>query len=238
MAPFFVSILLMMLSAFHYDQVDGLSCEKPPAKHPCEKPVCCNKKKNFPRGRYYINLIYDACGQCLGTCPQQLGDPCGREPGDLECDKSWLRCKQDKKNSRCVRKYYLPKGLKALTQKLIRPEVKTAAPYSASLGDQLASNKFAMTRNTSTKVPACEHIKGEKTCQCDYQQEDKRMNSTLPGKYKWCYVGQINDTKNPKDNCFADVKWSTTAGRYWSYKAYNHTYDGMYNKCISMRIVL
>ena len=233
------TIIELFFSFSHFDNVCSNKCPSSSAQYPCEKPVCCNKKKHFPRNTHYIDLVYNACSNCLDTCPQQLGDSCGGEQEVLKCDWRWLRCKknrckdQSSKNcingkrvtGTCVRKYHT----KGRMQTLKRPQLQPLPFQSASLANQFDPKKYLKIGNGSmeeiTKVPVCELIKGEKTCQCDAQQKDKHMNSDLSWRYKWCFLGQISDAKNPTSNCFSDVEWSKTAGRFWSYKAYNHTYN-------------
>ena len=245
---------MMALSAPHYDQANGLNSTEP-CMSPCEKPVCCSKKKNFPKGRQYISLISNVCSYCQGTCPQQNGDPCGGESENLVCD-TWLRCHRDtckdtlkescvdgkQITGRCVPKYHVYTNERTQretvnTKKLIRPETRTNTSNLVFLGDRFTKNKFSKAKNGSsagkrwqkvnTRVPVCELIKGEKTCRCVDQEKDNELISNLADEYKWCFVSQIIDAKNPTSNCFADVKWSATAGRFWSYMAFNHTYGGM-----------
>ena len=37
----------------------------------------------------------------------------------------------------------------------------------------------------------------------------------------WCFLGNVQDPKNPTDNCFEDAQFSVADGRFWSNEACN-----------------
>ena len=37
----------------------------------------------------------------------------------------------------------------------------------------------------------------------------------------WCFLDNVQDPKNPTDNCFEDAQFSVADGRFWSNEACN-----------------
>ena len=95
---------------------------------------------------------------------------------------------------------------------------------------------FAFYDGSTRDAPRCSSLSvlpdtppGEPECRCvpndgDHSgspNEDKHSGSPC-GKLKYfCYLEGVLDPKDPTRNCFKDVKWSVSKGRFWSYDACN-----------------
>ena len=225
---FSFSTIGLVILIYCHERVNALSC-KPAGSYPFEKPVCCSmgssnaSKQQFSK-ESYIYLVKNECDGVLNVCPKQLGDSCGVFKGLPQgiCDESWLKCEQktcedtnstticdtNDKQSQCVKK-----------------QLKSADSNGTGNQDLDSSKENSKRNPKQAYVPVCEHIKGEKTCKCS-EEQDEKATKDLPTKFKWCFVHQIKDPNNPEKDCYDDVKFSKTAGRFYSYKAYQLTNKG------------
>ena len=206
----FSLIFAVVIFKTHFKDISGLSCPREPYG-PCDQPICCNlHTKQYSRNDrdldihpmlHSIQLVHDNCGGhsigCPNLCPKQLGETCGGTwNGEGDCDAQWLKCEGSGPDfgtnaiGRCVRTYGRY-GRKARNLK------KSEEPQ----------------RDT---VPVCEDMKI--TCQCENSTQN--FHKDLPLDSQWCFLEKIESANDPKKNCYDDVKWSKTIGRFWSYEAY------------------
>ncbi|TRY74047.1 hypothetical protein TCAL_13217 [Tigriopus californicus] len=64
----------------------------------------------------------------------------------------------------------------------------------------------------------------EETCQCAKGEECRPSNSNGDDSVNfelktWCFLSYVADPSNPTQDCFPEVQWSKSAGRFWSNKA-------------------
>ena len=221
---FFHAVMLLVSIHHHGEFANGLLCVIP--ARPVEKPVCCNRFGNDTSNPHisqksYVTLVWDVCAENK-ICPKQLGDSCGGEWDQAgKCDPSWLKCLPPRcpKNEKQCFEQQLPGHC-------VRINDTTKEDQDSSLNDRKVQKNHARISSPDI-VPACDLIEGEKTCKCKGPaKRDKKAVELLSASKKWCFVGQIPDHHKPKKHCFEDVQWSKTAGQFWSFLAYNHTYDG------------
>ena len=113
-----------------------------------------------------------------------------------------------------------------LSNNCVRINDTTKEGPDSSLNDRKVQKNHARISSPDI-VPACDLAEGEKTCKCKGPaKRDKKAVEDLPAYRRWCFVGQTVDHQKPKKDCFEDIQWSKTAGQFWSFLAYNHTYDG------------
>ena len=179
----------------------SLSCLRPSG--PCNRPVCCNVGSNgYPiRNRAYdsssksytieLELVHGACPDvCQNKCPKQLGEPCGGIWG---------------------------------TEGTCDPYWLTCHGSTDNEPGRCIRKKkigHQKTKEMQNFVPVCEDMKDEKVCKCLDSKLTEAANKDMPHHQKWCFLHQIESHEDPKSNCYEDVTWSKTNGRFWSYLAY------------------